>query len=316
MIRVLGIVIVGGFLMVPAAFVAFIGGPQAATESTAIATACALQLGMAPQPDSTVGQLGGPDAAMVAAALTQEATATPVATAAPATTASAVPAETVAATLVGDRAYEFVTTLNSIDNWRTLPIDAVARWAVDPAHVAQPAGAVPLPDLPVATPVTTAPTTTTMRSDQQPTSVYGRGCASVVARATVATVHPAGDRSGSTVEPDLAALNALAGTARTNMELLRAVNPSAVQDDPRQFYLDYRPQESVEVGNIVVYDFTVGGPAHFGIAIDDQQMLTTGSVSGGVVQTRPIPANRGMMTARPAASDQQKQDASVSGGVR
>lgn len=307
MIRVLGFVLVGGFLLVPLAFVALIGGPQAATESSAIATACALELGMAPQPDSTVDQLGGQDAAAVAAALTQETTATPVATAAPATTAAAVPAETVATALVGDRAYEFVTTLNSIDNWRTLPVDAVARWAVDPAHVAQPAGAVPLPDLvPAAEPTTTPTSTTAMFTGEQPTTVYGRGCAAVVARATTATVHPAGDHSGGTVAPDLAALDALAGTPHTNLELLRAVNPSAVQDDPRQFYLDYRPQVTAETGDIVVYDYTVGGPAHFGIALDDQQMLTTGSVNGGVVQTRPIPANRGVMTARPASSDQTK----------
>ncbi|MCT7372113.1 hypothetical protein [Mycolicibacterium llatzerense] len=311
MIRVLAGVVVGAFLLVPLGFVAFIGGPQAATESTAIGTACALELGAAPLPHSTVAELGGTDAAMVAAALTQETTATPVATAAPATTVAAVPAETVVSALVGDRAYEFVTTLNSIDNWRTLPVDAVARWALDPAHVAQPAGAAPLPELPAAQ-------TTAMHTDeqQQPTTAYARGCAAVVARATASTVHPAGDRNGNAVAPDPAALAALAGTSHTNLELLRAVNPLAVQDDPRQFYLDYRPQASIEAGNIVVYDYTVGGPAHFGIAIDEQQMLTTGSVHGGVVQTLPIPVNRGVMTARPARSDQPTTASNASEGVR
>lgn len=286
------------FLLIPFGFVALIGGPQAVTEANGIATACQLELGMAPQPASTVGQLGGTDAAAVAAALTQAADTAPVSdTSAPTTTASPVPAQDVATGLVGDRAYEFVTTLNSLDNWRTLPMAAVARWALDPAHVAPPTGAVPLPVLP-------AEQTTAMQTDEQPTTAYARGCAAVVARATASTVHPAGDVNGHAIRPDVVALRAMAGAPQTNLDLLRAVNPTAAQDDPRQFYLDYRPQEVIEPGDVVVYDYTIGGPAHFGIALDDQQMLTTGSVAGGVAYTWPIPANRGVMTARSASDDE------------
>lgn len=293
--------LIGGlavFVLVPLGFVAFIGGPQAVTEANVIATACQLELGMPPQPESTVGQLGGADAAAVAAALTQAAATAPVSdTSAPTTTASPVPAQAVAAALVGDRAYEFVTTLNSLDNWRTLPVAAVARWALDPAHVAPPAGAVTLPVLP-------ADQTLVMQTEEQPATAYARGCAAVVARATAATVHPAGDANGHAIHPDVAALRALAGAPHSNLDLLRAVNPTAVQDDPRQFYLDYRPQEVIEPGDVVVYDYTIGGPAHFGIALDDQQMLTTGSASGGIAHTWPIPANHGVMTARPASDDE------------
>ncbi len=287
------------FLLIPLGFVALIGGPQAVTEANGIATACQLELGIAPQPDSTVGQLGGADAAAVAAALTQAAGTAPVSdTSAPTTTASPVPAQAVAAGLVGDRAYEFVTTLNSLDNWRTLPVAAVARWALDPAHVAPPAGAVPLPPLP-------AEQTTAMQTDEQPSTAYARGCAAVVARATAATVHPAGDANGHAIRPDVAALRAMAGTPQANLDLLRAINPTAAQDDPRQFYLDYRPHEVIAPGDVVVYDYTIGGPAHFGIALDDLQMLTTGSVAGGVAYAWPIPVNRGVMTARPVSGDDE-----------
>lgn len=291
-------------LAVPVLFVVFLASPQASTEVHAIATACQSQLGAAPQHDTTVEQLGGHDAVIVAAALTRAApTAAAGDTAAPTSTAAPIPGAAVAAALIGEKAYEFVTTLDTLDNWRSLPIETLARWAADPSEVAPPPGAVQLPELP-------ADQTTALKSDGQPATAYARACAALVARATAATVHPAGDATGSGVEPNLAALAAMVGTSHSNLDLLRVVNPAAVQADPRLFYLDYRPDMLPSAGDIVVYDYTTAGPAHFGIAVDSQYMVTTGSVADGVVQTWPIPENSATMTARPVIDDQRKGTAS------
>lgn len=298
MIKIL-IGVAAAVLLAPVAIVVLLAGPQAATESAGIATACRLALGVAPQPDSTVEQLGGPDAVLVAAALTEPATTQPASdVGAPQTTVAAVPAEAMA-TLVGERAYAFVTTLNTLDNWRSLPVDTLARWAIDPPNVAPPAGAVPLPELPVEQ-------TSALQVHEQPASAYARGCAAVIGRATAIKVQPAGAQPGPPIVADGAALAQLAGTTMSNLDLLRSVNPGAAEDDPRQFYLNYRPVPDAQVGDVVVYDFTIGGPAHFGIAVDDQQMITTVNFTGGVVQLRPIPANAGVMSATPMSADERK----------
>lgn len=274
-------------LLIPLAFLVLLGGPQASTEAAGVVTACRLVLGMAPQPETTVEQLGGSEAAGVAAALTSPPLSNdPAATTPPATTT---PVEQVAP-LLGEKAYAFVTTLNILENWRTLPPAAAARWAMDPQSTAPPEGAQRLPDLPAAQ--TTAVTVT-----EQPDTAYGRGCAAVIGRATAISVDPAGARPGPVAAPTAATLAQMEGTTMRNLDLLRAVNPDASKDDPRQFYLDYRPVASPGVGDIVVYDFTIAGPVHFGIALDSSQMLTTASFAGGTVAARSIPRNSAAMSA-------------------
>ncbi|MGD9622188.1 MAG: hypothetical protein AB7G47_19370 [Mycolicibacterium sp.] len=278
--------IIGGGVAVialaPMAFSSLIAGPQAANEYTNVSAACQMVLGMAPQPDSTVGQLGGAEAAAVAATLTQP-SAADLGTG-PTTTIPALPVDE----LLGERAYAFVTSLNTLDNWRTLPAEQVARWAIDPPNTAPPSGAVPLAALPEAQ-------TSAVLVDDQPATAYQRGCAAVIGRATAIDVTPAGAHPGQPA-PDPAVLAQTVGQVMSNVELLRTVNPGADKDDPRQFYLDYRPATAPAPGDIVVYDFTMAGPAHFGIALDEQQMLTTGSAAGGPVLVRPIPANSSAMS--------------------
>jgi hypothetical protein len=291
--------------LVPFVFVVLLAGPQAATESAGVATACRLVLGMAPQPNSTVAELGGPDAAAVAAALSQPAGQQPGSSTPPAP--PPVPAEVVAEQLQGERAYDFVSTLNTIDNWRTLPVDVVARWAINPPATPLPDGARLLPGLP-------ADQVNALQVDEQPDSAYARGCAAVISRATQLEVHPAGEQPGAAEQPrDIAALAAQAGTTMTNLDLLRRVDPAATQDDPRQFYLNYRPVAQAGARDIVVYDFTIAGPAHFGIAVDAAQMVTTGSFGSGVVEIQPVPTNAGAMAATPLSDDQRKPT-SRSGG--
>jgi hypothetical protein len=278
-------------------------GPQAATEAAGVVTACRVALGMAPQPTSTVAELGGQDAAAVAATLT------------PPAGSNAVGAEQQtpqppvldeSALLRGERAYDFVTSLNTLDNWRALPADTLARWAIDPPSQPLPAGASLLPGLP-ADQINAVP------ADGQPASAYARGCATVISRAT--RVHV--DAPGTDNKPPptqvgadaLAHLAALAGDPVTNLELLRVVDPSAVQDDPRQFYMNYQPTSHVSAGEIVVYDFSIAGPAHFGIALDDQQMVSTGSFTAGVAEIRPIPTNVGAMSATPLRPDDRQTGA-------
>jgi len=283
-------------LLAPAAFVVLLAGPQAATESAGIATACRLVLGIGPTASTTVGELGGPEAEVVAAALSQPVIDPEDPQSPP--TPGLDPAE-VAAALQGERAFEFVSSLNTIDNWRSLPLDTLSRWALDPPGTPLPEGAQLLPELP-------AEQINAVRVNEQPESSYLRSCAAVISRATQIEVDPAGTEPGGGPGPDTAATAGLAGAVTTNLDLLRTVDPGAMQDDPRQFYLNYRPVPGPESGDIVVYDFTAAGPAHFGIALDGQQMVTTGSFTPGVAGLRPIPANSSAMTVTPYLEDHRK----------
>lgn len=283
-------------VLAPMLFVVLLAGPQAATESAGVATSCRLVLGMAPTPSTTVRELGGADAELVAAALSQLGAGQDDPTI---PTPPLAPAATVAAALQGERAYAFVTSLNTIDNWRLLPLDTLSRWAVDPPHAPLPEGARLLPELP-------AEQVDAVMVDEQPNSAYLRSCAAVISRATQLDVEPAGAEPGAGSPPDIRQIAALAGTQTTNLDLLHRVDPGARQEDPRQFYLNYRPVPTPAPGDIVVCDFTTAGPAHFGIALDGQQMISTGSFAGGVARLQPIPANSAAMTVTPYSGDHRK----------
>lgn len=281
-------VLIGGCAMialVPMAFAALIAGPQSANEYSNVAAICQIVMGMAPRSDSTVGQLGGSDAAAVAATLTEP---RGTDTGEQGSSAPAAPHAAPVDELVGERAYAFVTSLNTLDNWRDLPADQVARWALDPPAGDAPAGAVQLAALPETQ-------TSAVLADEQPVTAYQRGCAATIGRATAIDVTPTGAQPGQPA-PDATVLARAEGHMMSNLQLLHTINPGADKDDPRQFYLDYRPSAALRSGDIVVYDFTLAGPAHFGIALDEQQMLTTGSAAGGTVVVRPIPANSSAMS--------------------
>ncbi|GAT07649.1 hypothetical protein H7I77_25155 [Mycolicibacterium novocastrense] len=280
MIKVLAIAVAAVFL-IPATFMAFLGGPQAATDVTNIVAACRTVLGVAPQPESTVAEFGGADAELVAAAPITTTTTTAGAedpTVETTTTAPPPPP------LLGAQAYDFVTSLNTIDNWRTLPVDELNRWARNPPVSPLPVGAHTLPPLP-------ADQTNAAPAQYQPSGNYARACAAVVSRATKTEPStPAIDAAPARRVP--ANLAGLEGAVTDALGLLRAVDPDATQADPRQFYLDYWPITQIRPGDIVLYDFTTAGAAHFGVAVSEQAMLTTGSCcTPARVQLWPIPTN-------------------------
>lgn len=292
--------IAGGAVVMatPMMFMVLLGGPQAATEAVGVANACHLMLGMAPEQTTTVEELGGPAAAAVAAALTRphvdpddpDVTVAPVAD-----------PETVAAVLQGERAYAFVTTLNTLDNWRELPIDPLARWAADPMSEPLPPGAQPLPELP-------AEQIDAVTVSYQEQTIYGRSCAAVISRATRLDVDPSETHSITRSVVDVARLLDWTGRTTSNQELLGHIDPDADQTDPRQFYLNYRTVARARAGDIVVYDFTTAGPAHFGIAVDDQQMITTGHFTEGTADLWPIPTNSAAMAATSEHDDPREEN--------
>jgi hypothetical protein len=278
MIKVLIVVVAVTFLG-PLAFMVLLGGPQAATDVANIAAACQTMLGAPAQPDSTVAELGGPDAELVAAAdlPSQEITAT---------------APGPASRLRGAAAYDFVTSLNLIDNWRALPVNELKRWALNPSGP-QPAGAQMLPKLPSAQ-------TNVPPVGIQPDSTYARACAAVAARA--ARMSPPTRKPETSTRPRPAETWAAVGAVMSAAELLRTVDLGAAQADPRQFYLNYWPVNRIRAGDLVLYDFTTSGPAHFGIATDERRMLATGRCCAPApVQQLPIPVNSSALS--PVAPD-------------
>ncbi|MGV9797335.1 hypothetical protein ACWDTP_04650 [Mycobacterium sp. NPDC003449] len=285
MIKVVVLAMVAMF-SIPLAFIVFLVGPQSVNDLNNMVAACRTVLGMPPRPDTTVAEIGGADADEVATT--------------PLTTTSGGDAEDPSATpttlvepvpeLRGFTAYDFVSSLNTIDNWRELPAEELLRWALNPPASPLPPGAQVLPTLPetltMADPVESAPQDS-----------YSRACAAVVSRATKSEP-PNGENR--TVRPTPDALAATEGTTTDALGLLRVSDPAAAQSDPRQFYLQYWPVTEVKPGDIVLYDFTTAGPAHFGLALSAQVMLTTGSCCvPGPVQRRPIPTNASALSITP-----------------
>jgi cell wall-associated NlpC family hydrolase len=89
-------------------------------------------------------------------------------------------------------------------------------------------------------------------------------------------------------------------------ELLHTVDLGAAQADPRQFYLNYWPVTRIRAGDLVLYDFTTSGPAHFGVATDALRMMTTGRCCAPApVQQLPIPVNSSALS--PVALDNAEQ---------
>lgn len=270
----------------PLAFILFLAGPQSVTDINNVVAACRTVLGTPPRPESTVAELGGAQAEVVATTpLTTSSGGDTEDPAAPATS-TVVPVPE----LRGFTAYDFASSLNTIDNWRTLPAEALLRWALNPPASPLPPGAQVLPALPetltVAEPVESAPQ-----------DGYSRACAAVVSRATKSEPP---NRENRSARPTVEALAAAEGTVTDALGLLRVADPAATQADPRQFYLQYWPVTEVKPGDIVLYDFTTAGPAHFGLALSAQAMLTTGSCcSPGPVQRWPIPANASALSITP-----------------
>ena len=199
--------------------------------------------------------------------------------------------------LVGGRAYDFVSSLNTLDNWRTRPTEELLRWALNPPASTLPAGAQVLPTLPENL-------TTSEPVESAPQDSYSRACAAVVSRATK-TEPPS--RENRAFRPAPETLAAAEGGVSDALALLRIADPAAVESDPRQFYLQYWPVTEVQPGDIVLYDFTTAGPAHFGLALSAQAMLTTGSCClPGPVQRRPIPSNASALSITPISPAAQE----------
>lgn len=280
--------------VLPLVFILILAGPQAVTDLNNMVAACRTLLGVPPHAQSTVAELGGVDAEVVAT--------TPLTTSG-SDSGIGDPAATPTATviqvpeLVGGRAYDFVSSLNTIDNWRTLPAEELLRWALNPPASTLPAGAQVLPILPENL-------TTAEPVESAPQDSYSRACAAVVSRAT--KTDPPSPES-RTFRPTLETLAAAEGSVGDALGLLRIADPAAVESDPRQFYLRYWPVTEVQPGDIVLYDFTTAGPAHFGLALSAQAMLTTGSCCvPGPVERRPIPSNASALSITPISPAAQE----------
>lgn len=275
----------------PLLLVVIILGPQGAESRRSSVAACTHMLGAAPGPDETVLSLGGPEADFVAGH------------------------NPASVGLTGAQAYRFVSTLNTVTNWRALPPAEVAAWVVDPDHVSAPVGAQfespwPAPELTDDQNRQLAAALDSPSAASRAVAAFESACAVVLRRIDVAAEvassmpsTPAGPALPDTVaaiSPRRAAIvdavTARVGTVVTDAEVWQLISPTP-DLDPRQTLfsaLATRPDVMVAValpGDLACYDFTTTGPARCGVITTAQPSGMTVIGSDGMLAIGPIPSN-------------------------
>lgn len=246
--------VAAGVIGVPILLVVVLMSPQVAHSRQAGSAACVAMLGHPPTPESTVAGLGGREAETVAVQTYPPGTLLPT----------------------GESAYEFVTTLNTITNWRALPPQAVAAWVTNPAQVPAPPGAVieqhwSAPDF--------TPDQREVLARHTPSS-YDKACAVMLRRieeqtaTTTATQPPPSSASPSAALATdgqrtqiLARITARIGTTITEADLWQLVSPTPQLDARRTAFsqLTAHPgaiTDDPRPGDVLCYDFTTWGPTH------------------------------------------------------
>lgn len=290
MIKVMGAAL-AAVVGLPLLLVVIILGPQGAESRRSSVAACTHMLGAAPGPDETVLSLGGPEANFVASQ------------------------NPVSVGLTGGQAYRFVSTLNTIINWRVLPPAEVAAWVVDPDQVSAPVGAQfesswPAPPLSDDQSQQLAAAVDSPSATSRTVAAFEAACAVVLRRIDVAAgvassmpSTPAGPVLPDTVavvSPRRAAIvdavTARVGTVVTDSELWQLISPTP-DLDPRQTLfsaLAARPDAMVAValpGDLACYDFTTTGPARCGLVTTTEPSSMTVIGSDGMLAISPIPSN-------------------------
>lgn len=290
MIKALGAALAAA-VGLPLLLVVMITGPQGAESRRSSVQACTHMLGAPPGPEETVLSLGGPEADFVAGR------------------------NPASVGLTGGEAYRFVSTLNTITNWRALPPAEVAAWASAPGQLNPPAGAEfeppwPAPELTedqneqLAAAVDSASATSTT------VEAFEAACAVVLRRIDVAAEAAAGMTStpaGPTLPDTVAAVSqrraaivnavtARVGTVVSDSELWQLISPTP-ELDPRQTLLNAlatRPDAMVAValpGDLACYDFTTTGPARCGVITSAQPSSVTMIGADGMLTIGAIPSN-------------------------
>lgn len=290
MIKAVGVA-VGAAVGLPLLLVVIVMGPQGAESRRSSVAACTHMLGAAPGPDETVLSLGGPEADFVA---------------------SHSPASV---GLTGGQAYRFVSTLNTITNWRALPPAEVATWVSTPDQLSPPVGAQfespwPAPPLSDDQSQQLAAALDSPSAASRTVAAYEAACAVVLRRIDMAAETassmpstPAGPTLPDTVaavSPRRAAIvdvvTERVGTAVTDDELWQLISPTP-DLDPRQTLfsaLATRPDAMVAValpGDLACYDFTTIGPARCGLVTTTEPSSMTVIGSDGMLAISPRPSN-------------------------
>lgn len=269
MFKVAGVGVTIIFLTISVLFVTLIA-PLAVGTRDGASTLCAAMLGVPPSSGVSVTSLSGPDAEIVAAQRIDN---------------SALP--------TGEDAYRFVTSLNTVTNWRQLPAVELAAWSMNPEAVPLPNGAVldaPWP-APTVEPHPDVP-------DSVVPSVYEAACATVLHRADQRATVTASSQTGTTTSvtasatgggmlasstslappvaadpqraPLVAAVTGLIGTQVAEMELWQAISPHPELDAKQMLFEQLarsRPISPPQPGDLACYDFTVSGPARCALVI-------------------------------------------------
>lgn len=298
MFKVAGIGVTFIFLTVSVLFVILIAPLAVGTRDSA-STLCAAMLGIPPSEGVSVMALSGPDAEIVAALrITNSALST------------------------GEDAYRFVTSLNTVTNWRHLPPAEVAAWSVDPATMPLPNGAVidapwpapavePNPDIPeniAASVYESACATVLHRADHRAKTTTS---SQVSATTTVTTTTYPGETSANPLAPIttspaaavadpqrvplVAAVSALIGTQVTEYQLWQAISPRADRDAKEMLFEELansRPVSPPQPGDLACYDFTTSGPSRCALVIAPTatglpQIAATDSAGALVAQVVP-----------------------------
>lgn len=249
--------VVAGVIGVPILLVVVLMSPQVAHSRQAGSAACVAMLGHPPNPESTVAELGGREAETVAVQTYPPGTPLPT----------------------GESAYQFVTTLNTITNWRALPPRAVAAWVANPAQVPAPPGAVieqqwSAPDF--------TPDQREVLARHTPSS-YDKACAVMLRRieeqaATTSATQPPPSPPSSARPPAALAtdgqrtqiatrINARIGTTITEADLWQLISPTPQLDARRTALTQLTAHPGAITddpgpGDLLCYDFTTWGPMH------------------------------------------------------
>lgn len=202
--------------------------------------------------------------------------------------------------LTGDSAYRFVTTVNTITNWRTLPADQVLDWATNPAAPLPGGAQLDLPWPPPAVAEQSNPDSESSRS------LYKQACATVLRRADELTTtrpkatSPTDDGRAAAVEEVTHKL----GTPISEAQLWAVISPTPHLDAKRTLFAQLAsaaPIAEPTPGDLVCYDFTTSGPARCSLVIQAGAAPAIAALNAqDTLVAQPMPANSVIIESRAA----------------
>lgn len=257
----------------PIVIVILVVAPSLDKQRNSATSICIHMLGPAPQPRTGIADLADPQTLAIANLADRTA-------------------------LLGEDAYNFVTTLNRVTNWRELEPGAVARWIANPLNEPLPAGAIAEPVWPV--PKLSDEAAATLQSAGS-LAAYGKACATVAARVdaepkqttTTNTTTPSAPPQTENVSTRAQLawdINSRIGQPVSTEQLWEITSPEPGVDARtmllHQLLSAQHREGSDTPGDLACYDFTLEGPSHCSLILPNSQIAVS---RAGTLIGIPIP---------------------------